>query len=389
MASESDLLSRRLIETLVRFDTTSRSSNLALIHHVRDYLAGFGVESRLIHDATGAKANLYATIGPDDVGGVMLSGHTDVVPVDGQEWATDPFRVETRDGNIYGRGTCDMKSFIAAALAFVPRFAARRLVRPLHLCLSYDEEVGCLGVRGVIAAFEGMAVRPAMCVVGEPTSMRVVVAHKGKRGYRALVRGAEAHSSLAPRAVNAIEYAALLIAHIRALGRRRAAEGPFDADFDVPHTTFHTGVVSGGTALNIVPGRCSFDFELRHLPGEDADALFESVRRYAVETLEPEMKAVAPGAAIAFEPISEFPGLDTDPGEEVVRFVKALAGRNDHAKVAFGTEAGLFQGQGRVPTVVCGPGDIAQAHKPNEFIAVDQVALCEAFMARLLERLTA
>ena len=373
-----------MIKTLIGFDTTSRDSNLDLIHYVRDYLARLGVDSELVFNEDGNKANLYATLGPQDRPGILLSGHTDVVPVDGQDWHTDPFTVVQKDGRLYGRGTCDMKSFVAICLAYAPLMLDRGLQIPIHFAFSYDEEVGCIGVRRLIDMLGGMTVTPTMCIVGEPTEMQVTISHKGKYSYRAHVRGLEAHSSLAPEGVNAVEYAAELIAYMKGMARRIAAEGPFDAEFDVPHTTVHTGIINGGTALNIVPKDCTFEFEFRHLPDHDPATLLAEVERHVRETLEPEMKAIDPATGFTIEKISSIPGLDTDPGDEVVTFAKALAERNDHGKVAFGTEAGLFQQRAGIPTVVCGPGSIDQAHKPNEFIALDQVKKCEQFMERLM-----
>ena len=374
-----------MIRRLVAFDTTSRNSNLALVEFVRDYLAGLGIESRLVYDEGGGKANLYATLGPDDRPGIALSGHTDVVPVDGQDWQTDPWRVAERDGRLYGRGTADMKSFLAVALAMAPEFLERGLKTPIHLVFSYDEEVGCVGVRRLLEVLRDMPIRPAACIVGEPTEMKVVVAHKGKKSVRCRVRGFECHSSLAPRGVNAIEYAAEVIAYLRRMAQRIAAEGPSDPDYDIPHTTVHTGVVQGGTALNIVPKDCCFDFEFRYLPGDDPEALFDEVRRFAERELEPAMRAVAPETGFSWEEISAFPGLDTPTDAEIVGLAKALSGSNATGKVAFGTEAGLFQSIG-IPAIICGPGSIDQAHKPDEFVSLEQVALCERFLRRLMDR---
>lgn len=375
-----------LIKKLVAFDTTSRNSNLALIHFVQDYLGGLGIEAKLVFDETGKKANLFATIGPLNGPGLLISGHTDVVPVDGQLWSTDPFSVVEKDGRLYGRGTCDMKSFVAAALALAPEFQRTELARPLHFSFSYDEEVGCIGVRRLIAELDRLKLRPTACVVGEPTSMKVVRAHKGKISYRCRVRGFECHSSLAPQGVNAIEFAAEVVARIRHLERRFAAEGPFDADFDVPHTTAHTGVIQGGTALNIVPKECWFDFEFRYLPGQDPYALVGEVQRYAETALLPEMRRIHPETGFSWEEISGFPGLSIGEDAEIAQMAKSATGDNAAAgKVAFGTEAGLFQAAG-IPTIICGPGNIDQAHKPDEFVALDQVALCEDFLRRLVER---
>jgi len=374
-----------MIRRLVAFDTTSRDSNLQLIAFVRDHLAAHGIASELIHDETGRKANLFATIGPADRPGLVLSGHTDVVPIDGQEWDTDPFQVVERDGRLHGRGTCDMKSFVAVVLAMIPQIQAQVRATPVHLAFSYDEEVGCIGVRRMLDAIARRPVRPYACIVGEPTEMKVIRAHKGKVSIRAHVRGFECHSSLAPRGVNAIQFAAEFIAHLNRMGRRLAADGPFDPEFDIPFTTVHTGVIQGGTALNIVPKDCSFEFEFRHLPAHDPQALLAEAVRFARQDLEPAMQEIQPDTGFRFEERSSFPGLATDESAEITQLCKASTGANGTSKVAFGTEAGLFEASG-IPTIVCGPGNIDQAHKPNEFIALAQVALCEAFLARVLER---
>jgi acetylornithine deacetylase len=374
-----------MIRRLVSFDTTSRNSNLELIEFVRGYLGELGIDCRLVFDEGGGKANLYATLGPTDRPGIALSGHTDVVPVDGQEWHTDPWEISEKDGRLYGRGTSDMKSFLAVALAMAPDFLKRDLKTPLHLVMSYDEEVGCVGVRRLLEVLRDMPIRPAACIVGEPTEMKVIVAHKGKKSVRCRVRGFECHSSLAPRGVNAVEFAAEVIAYLRRMGHRIATEGARDKEFDIPHTTVHTGLVHGGTALNIVPKDCSFDFEFRYLPGDDPEAMLAEVQRFAEQELLPAMHAVAADTGFSWEEISAFPGLDTSEEAEVVALAKALSGGNDVGKVAFGTEGGLFQNIG-IPTIICGPGSIDQAHKPDEFISLEQIALCERFMHRLMDR---
>jgi acetylornithine deacetylase len=379
---------RAMLERLIAFDTTSRNSNLALIHDVRDYLAGHGIQSHLTYDAEGTKANLYATLGPKDRPGIALSGHTDVVPVDGQDWSSDPWTAVEREGRLYGRGSCDMKGFIAVALAYVPRFLARGLKTPIHLCLSYDEEIGCVGVRGLLDVLAGQPVRPAACIIGEPTEMKVITAHKGKLSMRCRVRGFEAHSALAPRGVNAIDAAARVIARLSDMAGRKAVEGPFDAAYDVTHTTVHTGLIQGGTQLNIVPGACAFEFEFRSLPADDPEALLAEIQAYAHGEVEPAMQAIDPATGFAWEEMSRFPGLEAPPDAEVVSLAKALSGGNVTGKVAFGTEAGLFQQSG-IPSVVCGPGSVEQAHKPDEFVSLEQLALCERFMERLLERVAA
>jgi acetylornithine deacetylase len=380
--------SLEMIRRLVAFDTTSRNSNLDLIAFVQDYLDGFGIKSQLIKDATGNKANLYATIGPDDRAGYALSGHTDVVPIDGQDWASDPWAVKEADGKLYGRGVTDMKGFLAVVLGAVPELSKRKLSTPVHLLFSYDEEVGCLGVRRALEVIKDFPVKPRGCVIGEPTSMKVAIAHKGKKSVRCHVHGLECHSSLAPQGVNAVEYAAEVIGYLKRMGRRFAKEGPFDPDYDVPHTTVHTGIVKGGTALNIVPKDCSFDFEFRYLPAQKPDDLFGEVKRFAEGELMQEMRAINGETGFSWEPISAFPGLDTAEDAEITVIAKALTKANDTIKIAFGTEGGLIQ-QIDIPTVICGPGSIEQAHKPNEWVTLDQIAQCEAFLERLVAKVSA
>ncbi|HKA81678.1 MAG TPA: acetylornithine deacetylase [Xanthobacteraceae bacterium] len=372
-----------ILEALVGFDTTSRNSNLALIAWVESYLDRFAIAHERVLDATGAKANLWATIGPASVPGYILSGHTDVVPVDGQSWSADPFHLTARDGRLYGRGAADMKGFLACCLAAVPDMIAHPLARPIHLAFSYDEEVGCIGVRGLIARLEHAPATPAGCFVGEPTEMNVIIGHKAKRSLRVTVRGQTCHSALAPKGVNAVEYAARLIVRIREIADRLAQGGARDPLYDVPFTTGHTGTVQGGTALNIVPDQCTFEFEFRSIAADSLDALVGEVMAYARDVLEPEMRAVAPHAGFAFEIKSGFPGLDTTPGANLVDLTKRLSGQRHHGKVAFGTEAGLFDEAG-IPSVVIGPGSIEQAHKADEFIAVAELAKCDRFIDGLV-----
>jgi acetylornithine deacetylase len=376
-----------MIQKLVAFDTTSRASNLALIAFVQDYLDGFGITSELVFDTDKKKANLYATIGAPDRPGVMLSGHSDVVPVDGQAWHSEPFAAVERDGRLFGRGTSDMKSFIAVMLAMVPEFIGARAKMPIHLGLTYDEEVGCLGVRGLIARLGQMPVKPRLCIIGEPTLMQPVVGHKGKRSLRCRVTGHESHSALTHVGVNAVEVAAELVAAIRRIARRKRDAGPFDAGFTPPYTTVHTGTIAGGTALNIVPRECRFEFEIRDLPGDDADAVTAELRRLAA-SLEPEMRAVSATAGIALEEYNATPALSTPEKSEVASLARELTGANAFGKVSFTTEGGLYQ-QAGIPTVICGPGSIEQAHRPDEFVALEQVEACEAFLRRLLARISA
>ncbi len=382
------LSARDLIARLIAFDTTSRESNLALIDFVRDYLDGWGIASELYFDHDRRKADLYATIGPDDRSGLMLSGHTDTVPVDGQAWDSDPFTVTPRDGKLYARGSSDMKSFIAVALSQVPTFAAAKLKTPLHLALSYDEEVGCTGVRDLIADLGRRPIRPLGCIVGEPTSMTPVIAHKGKLTVRCEVHGHETHSALTHQGVNAVEAAAEIVAHLKGMARRKRDQGPHDDGFVPPYTTIHAGTIRGGTAVNIVPRECSFDFEIRAIPADDPRISFQELRHFAETTLLPEMKAVSADAAIHFHELNDTPGLGMPPDAPLVRLTQALSGANDTGKVSYTAEAGLYHAAD-IPAVLCGPGSIEQAHKPNEFVALEQIARCETFMRRILEHLRA
>ncbi|MEK6424875.1 MAG: acetylornithine deacetylase [Burkholderia gladioli] len=383
------LSSRDLLERLIGFATVSRDSNLALIEFIRDYLAGHGVECELFYNDARTKANLFATIGPRDRGGVVLSGHTDVVPVDGQAWTVEPFTLTERDGKLYGRGTADMKGFLASVLAAAPAFVAREreLALPVHLAFSYDEEVGCLGVRPMLAELERRAVRPRLCLIGEPTELKPVLGHKGKLAMRCHVKGAACHSAYAPYGVNAIEYAARLIGHLGEIGTRLAAPEHHDARFDPPFSTVQTGVIHGGRALNIVPAECEFDFEVRALPGYDAQEVADDLHRYADAELLPKMQAVKPDTGIRFQPLSAYPGLATPPDSEAAQLLALLSGSTEFGTVAFGTEGGLFE-QAGMPTVVCGPGSMDQGHKPDEFVSVEQLAGCDAMLARLVTYLS-
>ncbi len=373
-----------ILRDLIGFDTTSREPNSALIEHVRDYLQGLGVKSELIWNAEKTKANLWATIGPANVPGTILSGHTDVVPVDGQDWASDPFQLHEAGDRLHGRGTADMKGFIAIALALVPEMVGRELKRPIHLAFSYDEEVGCTGVLQLIERLRTLATMPALCVVGEPTEMRPIIGHKGGRAYRVRLRGLEAHSSLAPKAVNAIEYAAELIVFLKGIADEMQA-GPLDDQYDIVHSTLQTGLIHGGTAINIIPKDCELTFEYRHLIGIDPEAIYLKVKNFVDTSLLPRMRKNHAQADITMEPIYTYPALDTAADHPAVRLVKALVGRNDDGKVAFGTEGGHFSQKLKIPTVVCGPGSITQAHKPDEYVTRQQIARCTAFVSRLVD----
>ncbi|HEX7747119.1 MAG TPA: acetylornithine deacetylase [Bordetella sp.] len=376
---------RTWLSTLVGIDTTSRNSNLDLIETVRDWLDGQGVQSWLAHNETGNKANLFATLPAADgtvQGGVVLSGHTDVVPVDGQDWDTDPFVLAEKDGRLYGRGTADMKSFIAVSLALVPEFLAMPRKKPIHLAFSYDEEVGCVGAPVMLAELQGRGIKADGCVVGEPTNMQVVVAHKGVNLFNCRVHGKAAHSSLTPQGCNAIEYAARLICRIRDIADAMKAQGPYDQFFDVPFSTMTTNQIKGGIAVNTIPALCEFDYEFRNLPGMPADQIQSQVERYVREELLPRMQAEYADARIDIETGASAPGLQATEEAAITQLARALTTDRTVRKVAYGTEAGLFQSVG-IPAVVCGPGDIQQAHKPNEFIELSQLDGCERFLRRL------
>jgi acetylornithine deacetylase len=380
-------ISRAMIERLIAFNTVSRESNLGLIEWVRDYLRNLGATTRLTHDPTGKKANLFATLGDSRRPGLILSGHTDVVPVDGQNWDTDPFVATERDGKLYARGSADMKGFIGIVLAQAPKFVAalneNRLDAPLHYALSYDEEVGCLGVRGLIRDLEDNGIRPAGCVVGEPTSMQPIIAHKGTHRFRCAVHGREAHSSYVTYGVNAIEYAARLVVFIRQIADRLAQIEQRDNGFSVPYSTLSTGLIQGGIAANVVPKECVFQFDMRTLPQASPDALYKEIRAYA-DALAAEMRAVDANSGIDLQWTSQTVGLAASESDAIVQWALKLSRNSTVGKVSYGTEAGLFQKMG-VPTVICGPGDIAEAHRPNEFVALYQLAQCESFMDRILE----
>jgi acetylornithine deacetylase len=386
-----DLVGLPLIREWIGYDTTSRESNLALIEWTRGYLESHGAATALTYDDDRRKANLFATFAAHDgnatTGGIVLSGHTDVVPVDGQPWDTPPFEATLKDGRLYGRGAADMKSFSAIGLAFAPEFVRRGLLRPLHFALSYDEEIGCIGVRRLIADVVERGWKPAGCIVGEPTGMRLVIAHKGKMSWRCRVRGREAHSSLIPLGVNAVQIGCEIAAYVSARARQFRDAGPHDDAYDVPYTTVHVGVIRGGTALNIVPRDCAFEFEIRHLPFDDPEVFFADVQRYA-ETFLPQMHAVDAATYIEFDRLSALPGFDTGADSEITALGQACNGGRDLGKVSFASEASLFHGAG-IPAVLCGPGHIEQAHQPNEWVGLDQLARCEAFMRRLGDRICA
>lgn len=376
-----------VLNALVSFDTTSYRSNLELIDYVHAYLKQHNIEPVLDFNKEKTKANLYALVGPRKQGGIALSGHTDVVPVEGQNWTREPWQLSEAGGLIYGRGTTDMKGFIAVALASVPAMLSADLDQPIHLCLSYDEEIGCLGVRSLLRYLAAQDNKPAACFVGEPTEMNVVIGHKGKLTTRCRVKGHACHSSLAPQGVNAVEYAAKVITYLSGMAKRKGKEGPFDAAYDVPYTTIHTGIMQGGTMCNVVPEESEFVFEFRNLPEDEPAELLREVQGFTRDKLEPGMKAINPASGFSWEEESSFPGLATDPTAEVVKLAQNFSECHATRKVAFGTEAGGFDKTG-IPAVVCGPGSIQQAHKPDEFIHPSQLVACEHFVQNVIRYLT-
>ncbi len=384
MAGET-MTPRQAIERLIAFDTTSRNSNLEMIGWIAGYLEGWGVECSLSHDDDGRKANLFASMGPGGDGGIVLSGHTDVVPVDGQSWDTDPFEAIEKDGRLYGRGASDMKSFIAVSLALAPEFLARGLKRPLHLAWSYDEEVGCLGVHRLIADVKARGVRPEAAIVGEPTSMEVVDAHKGVSGFRTSFRGVPAHSSATHIGVSATHAAGRFIAFLDDLFEEHRRRARPDLGFVPPYTTIQVGVVEGGSASNIIAQDCMVDWHFRAMPTDDPAGIEARVHAF-LDDLGETMRARHPDCDIATERRASVPPLRPDSASPATALALALTGANDTARASFATEAGVFQESG-FPAAVCGPGDIAQAHQPNEFIDLEQVEACAAFLRRLMDRI--
>ena len=383
---------REWIEELIRIDTVSSRSNLGLIETVRDYLQRLGLQCWLTYDGPGRKANLFCTI-PDAReridGGIVLSGHTDVVPVDGQEWDSDPFTPTLRDGRLYGRGSADMKGFIGAVLAQVPELLRRRLAQPVHLALSFDEELGCLGAPLMLRQLKERGVRPAGCIVGEPTNMQLVVAHKGYTAYRCGIKGVAAHSSIPSTGVNAIEYAVQVVDFIRGLSEQLREQGALDSTYDVPYSTALTNSISGGGVLNSVPELCELEFTFRYLPGVDAEQLIDQIRQHVDTVLLPQMRRAEGDDAVRidFQRIVHAPDFRAEEAAQFTRFMRQLLRDEQTRKVAYGTEAGLFQHEG-VPTVVCGPGDINQAHRRNEYISLTQIERCEQFLSQLSDELT-
>ncbi|AZQ68438.1 acetylornithine deacetylase [Silicimonas algicola] len=376
-----------LLEELVAFPTVSSDSNMAMIAHLASRLDGCGARVEIYLDPSGQKANLFATIGPETDGGIVLSGHTDVVPVADQDWATDPFLISEADGNLYGRGTCDMKGFIAAAVAMAPRFAETVRDRPIHFAFTHDEEIGCIGARALAQTLGEKGLRPSVAIIGEPTSMRIVEGHKGCYEYSTHFTGLEGHGSAPDRGINAVEYAARYVARLLDLKEALKARAPSRSRFDPPWTTINTGAVIGGHAHNVIPGLARVDWEMRPVQAGDAELVKSDLARFCAETLIPAMRAVSPDADIVTETIGEVDGLVPADENEAKEIVMELTGETEADCVAFGTEGGIFQAMG-MSVVICGPGSIAQAHKPDEFLAEAQLSDCLQMLDRLGGRLS-
>ena len=376
-----------LLEDLVGFDTTSRNSNLELIEYVISLLEPHRITFELTRDSSNKKANLFATLGDSKAPGIVLSGHTDVVPVDGQDWSSDPFRAEIRDRKLYGRGVCDMKGFVALCLSRIQNILDADLPLPVHFAFSYDEEVGCLGVPKLLDALKKHPVQPKACVIGEPTGLQPVRAHKGMFFKRCHVHGKSVHSALVNQGVNAVTAAAKIIAKIDEVQQRIMEKGPFDAAFDPPYTSLHCGVIHGGTVNNIIPSHCQFDFEVRNLPHESPEGYFEEVRAYAENVIQANMQVSDPGTGIEWQSLAEFPGMDTPQNDPLINMVSRVLNLDAPAgKVCYGTEGGHYQMFG-IPAVICGPGNIEQAHKPDEYIDLEQIEQAGKFMDDLIRTL--
>lgn len=377
-----------ILSDLIGFPTVSADSNLALIDYAAEYLARLGASVQTFRAPDGTKANLFATIGPEVDGGIVLSGHSDVVPVTDQAWSSDPFGLRVAEGKAYGRGTCDMKGFIAAVLATAPHYAKKDLRRPVHFAFTYDEEVGCLGAQALMHELALLPFKPSVCIIGEPTEMRIIEGHKGCCEYTVTFSGLEGHGSQPDHGVNAVEYAVRYVTRLMELRETLKGRAPEGSRFDPPWTTVQVGRLSGGVAHNVIPGLAQLDWEMRPVRNSDADFLKREIAAYVNDDLLPAMRAVSKDADISTEIIGEVDGLEPVPESEALKIVAELTGANGADLVAFGTEAGLFQKLG-ISTVVCGPGSIEQAHKPDEFIALDQIDQCLVMLDKITAKLTA
>ena len=380
----SEKNSIEILKKLISFDTTSFKPNLNLIKFIENYLNDLNIKSELIYDETKNKANLFATIGPNLQGGIVLSGHTDVVPITKQKWTSDPFILTERDNKLFGRGSSDMKGFIAIVLSRVSAMLEKKLKKPIHLAFSYDEEIGCVGVHSLLDLIKKKSINPEFCIVGEPTSMEMVIGHKGKHAYDVKVDGLSCHSGQAPYGVNAINYASKLINYIEEINKEKSIEGPFDNEYEIPYSTLHTGLIKGGTILNIVPNLCQFEFEIRHLAEDDPLEIIQRIKKYTEELLIKEMHNISSKTNIEINEKINYPGLNISESISPVKQVKELLGNLSHKKVIFGTEGGLFKRELNLPTIICGPGSIDQAHKPDEFISIQQIEKGGTFIDKLI-----
>ena len=380
----SEKNSIEILKKLVSFDTTSFKSNLDLIKFIENYLNDLNIKSELIYDETKNKANLFTTIGPNLQGGIVLSGHTDVVPITKQNWTSDPFILTERDDKLFGRGSSDMKGFIAIVLSRVSNMVEKKLKKPIHLAFSYDEEIGCVGVHSLLDLIKKKSINPEFCIVGEPTSMEMVIGHKGKHAYDVKVDGLSCHSGQAPYGVNAINYASKLINYIEEINKEKSIKGPFDNEYEIPYSTLHTGLIKGGTILNIVPNLCQFEFEIRHLAEDDPLEIIQRIKQYTEELLIKEMHNISSKTNIEINEKINYPGLNISESISPVKQVKELLGNSSHKKVIFGTEGGLFKRELNLPTIICGPGSIDQAHKPDEFISIQQIEKGGTFIDKLI-----
>ena len=380
----SEKNSIEILKKLVSFDTTSFKSNLDLIKFIENYLNDLNIKSELIYDETKNKANLFTTIGPNLQGGIVLSGHTDVVPITKQNWTSDPFILTERDDKLFGRGSSDMKGFIAIVLSRVSAMVEKKLKKPIHLAFSYDEEIGCVGVHSLLDLIKKKSINPEFCIVGEPTSMEMVIGHKGKHAYDVKVDGLSCHSGQAPNGVNAINYASKLINYIEEINKEKSIKGPFDNEYEIPYSTLHTGLIKGGTILNIVPNLCQFEFEIRHLAEDDPLEIIQRIKQYTEELLIKEMHNISSTTNIEINEKINYPGLNISESISPVKQVKELLGKSSHKKVVFGTEGGLFKRELNLPTIICGPGSIDQAHKPDEFISIQQIEKGGTFIDKLI-----
>ena len=377
-----------IFDRLIAFPTVSRDGNIDLIRYIADYLGGAGIEAAIYPHEDGDRASLFATVGPHRHGGVVLSGHTDVVPVDGQAWTSDPFRLIRREDRLFGRGAADMKGFVACAIEALVLAKERDLARPLHVAFSYDEEIGCVGVRPMLAELAASGISPEWVLIGEPTAMQVATGHKGKTGIRATCRGHAAHSALSPTGLNAIHLAADLLSGIREMQDEIERTGRRDPDYDVPYTTLHAGVIKGGTALNIVPDNCEMLFEIRNIAGDDPKSIMDQFFDRA-EAIVAGKRNRFPEAGITLDVFNEYPGLATDEAGDITGRAIALSGQANRIKVAFGTEGGLFQEVLGTTAIVCGPGSMEQGHKPDEFVTIGQMEECRSMLARVTDTLEA